>query len=49
MRLMDDSLQQLYLEGTIAAEECIGRATDRVMMEKFLKEHPEPAAPAPQA
>ena len=46
MRLMDDSLQQLYLEGTIAAEECIGRATDRVMMEKFLKEHPEPAAPA---
>ena len=46
MRLMDDSLQQLYLEGTIAAEECIGRATDRVMMEKFLKEHPEPAAQA---
>ena len=46
MRLMDDSLQQLYLDGTIAGEECLGRATDRVMMEKFLKEHPEPAAPA---
>ncbi len=46
MRLMDDSLQQLYLEGTISGEECLGRATDRVMMEKFLSEHPEPAAKA---
>ena len=46
MRLMDDSLQRLYLDGAIAAEECLGRSTDRVMMEKFLKEHPEPAAPA---
>ena len=46
MRLMDDSLQQLYLDGIIAGEECLSRATDRVMMEKFLKEHPEPAAPA---
>jgi hypothetical protein len=43
---MDDSLQQLYLEGTISADECRGRATDRVMMDKFLQEHPEPAAPA---
>ncbi len=43
MRLMDDSLQQLYLAGTISAEECQGRATDHVMMEKFLKEHPEKA------
>ncbi len=40
MRLMDDSLQALYLEGTISAEECMQRATDHVMMEKFLKEHP---------
>ncbi len=49
MRLMDDSLQELYLKGIISAEECDTRATDKVMMEKFLKEHPEPAAPAPQA
>lgn len=41
MRLMDDSLQQLYLDGTISAEECTSRATDKVMMEKFLKEHPQ--------
>ena len=41
MRLMDDSLQELYLNGTISAEECTIRATDKVMMEKFLKEHPE--------
>ena len=40
MRLMDDSLQELYMNGTIAAEECMQRATDPVMMEKFLKEHP---------
>ena len=46
MRLMDDSLQQLYLEGIISADECRGRATDRVMLDKFLQEHPEPAAPA---
>ena len=46
MRLMDDSLQQLYKDGIISAEECRGRATDQVMMEKFLKENPEPAAPA---
>ena len=46
MRLMDDSLQQLYKDGIIAGEECLSRATDRVMMEKFLKENPEPA---PQA
>ncbi len=43
MRLMDDSLQELYLKGIISAEECTTRATDKVMMEKFLKEHPEPA------
>ena len=40
MRLMDDSLQALYKEGTISAEECMQRATDHVMMEKFLKENP---------
>lgn len=45
MRLMDDSLQELYLNGTISAEECNARATDKMMMEKFLKEHPEPQAP----
>ncbi len=51
MRLMDDSLQELYLGGVIAAEECDARATDKVMMEKFLKEHPEPttAGFVPQA
>ncbi|MBQ3526449.1 MAG: type IV pilus twitching motility protein PilT [Akkermansia sp.] len=41
MRLMDDSLQQLYLDGVISAEECRQRATDAVMMEKFLNENPE--------
>ena len=41
MRLMDDSLQELYKAGTISAEECQQRATDPVMMEKFLKENPE--------
>ncbi len=46
MRLMDDSLQELYLNGVISAQECNSRATDKVMMEKFLNEHPEPAAPA---
>ena len=40
MRLMDDSLQELYINGVIAAEECMQRATDPVMMEKFIKEHP---------
>ncbi len=45
MRLMDDSLQELYLNGIISAEECNTRATDKMMMEKFLREHPEPAAP----
>ena len=44
MRLMDDSLQELYLKGLISAEECTTRATDKVMMDKFLKEHPEPIA-----
>lgn len=43
MRLMDDALQDLYLNGVISAEECTTRATDKMMMEKFLKEHPEPA------
>ena len=43
MRLMDDSLQQLYLQGIISAEECNTRATDKTTMERFLKEHPEPA------
>jgi twitching motility protein PilT len=48
MRLMDDSLQELYLKGIISAEECTTRATDKAMMDKFLKDHPEPAAPAAQ-
>ncbi len=48
MRLMDDSLQELYLKGIISAEECTTRATDKAMMDKFLKEHPEPAAPVQQ-
>lgn len=42
MRLMDDSLQKLYLDGVISAEECNTRATDKVTMERFLKDHPEP-------
>lgn len=42
MRLMDDSLQQLYLDGIISAQECNARATDKVMMEQFLRTHPEP-------
>lgn len=41
MRLMDDALQDLYLRGLITAEECDARATDKVIMERFLKEHPE--------
>jgi len=49
MRLMDDSLQELYLQGIISAEECNARATDKMLMEKFLREHPEPTAPEPQA
>ncbi len=49
MRLMDDSLQELYLQGIISADECNSRATDKTMMEKFIKEHPEPEAAAPQA
>ncbi len=48
MRLMDDSLQALYLEGIINAEECTTRATDKVMMDKFLNEHPELEAPVAQ-
>ena len=41
MRLMDDALQDLYLRGLITAEECDARATDKFIMERFLKEHPE--------
>lgn len=41
MRLMDDALQELYLGGSISAEECYSRATDKIIMERFLKEHPE--------
>lgn len=48
MRLMDDSLQMLYAEGIISAAECDARATDKVMMDKFLREHPEVAADTPQ-
>lgn len=50
MRLMDDALQDLYLRGLITAEECDARATDKVIMERFLKEHPEGATTGiPQA
>lgn len=51
MRLMDDSLQNLYTSGIISAQECRARATDKVMMDKFLEAHPEPTeeAAAPQA
>ena len=48
MRLMDDSLQELYLKGLISAEECNTRATDKVTMERFLKDHPESSV-TPQA
>lgn len=48
MRLMDDSLQSLYLDGIISAEECTTRATDKVMMDRFLSRHPEPEAPVAQ-
>lgn len=41
MRLMDDALKELYLNGSISAEECNTRSTDKASMEKFLKEHPE--------
>ncbi len=41
MRLMDDSLQELYLKGIISAEECNTRSTDKVSMERFLHDHPE--------
>lgn len=44
MRLMDDSLQQLYKDGIISAEECKMRATDVASMDKFLAANPEPAA-----
>ncbi|MDO4220934.1 MAG: type IV pilus twitching motility protein PilT [Akkermansia sp.] len=50
MRLMDDALQDLYLRNLITAEECDARATDKVIMERFLKEHPEGATTGiPQA
>ncbi len=41
MRLLDDALQELYLAGTISAEECQFRAADLTMMDKFLAENPE--------
>lgn len=43
MRLMDDSLQQLYKDGIISAAECKMRATDVASMDKFLAANPEPA------
>ncbi len=50
MRLMDDSLLELYKDGVISAQECYSRSNDKVIMEKNLKECPEPAAPTdPQA
>ncbi len=41
MRLLDDALQELYLAGTISAEECQFRAADLTMMDRFLEAHPE--------
>lgn len=41
MRLMDDSLQQLYMDGIISAEECNARANDKVMMANFIQSHPQ--------
>lgn len=38
MKLMDDSLQELYRTGIINGEECLARSTDSITMEKFLKE-----------
>ena len=49
MRLMDDSLQELYLNGIISAEECDARATDKVTMDRFLKDHPESSIVPPAA
>ena len=49
MRLMDDSLQELYLNGIISAEECDARATDKVTMDRFLKDHPESSLVPPSA
>ncbi len=39
MRLMDDALQELFLAGSISADECRFRATDLTMMEKFLEQN----------
>ena len=47
MRLMDDSLQELYLSGVISAEECSSRATDKVTMDRFLEAHPESSITPP--
>ncbi len=41
MRLMDDSLQELYKQGLISALECRMRATDSATMSKFLAANPE--------
>jgi len=49
MKLMDDSLQSLYREGIINAEECLSRSTDSAAMEKFLMENPPPTLTTQQA
>ena len=49
MRLMDDSLQELYLNGIISAEECSSRSTDKVTMDRFLEAHPESSITPPAA
>jgi Tfp pilus assembly pilus retraction ATPase PilT len=35
MKLMDDSLQELFLAGTITAEEAVYRAEDKMTMMKI--------------
>lgn len=47
MRLMDDSLQELYLGGIISAEECSSRASDKLSMDRFLESHPESSITPP--
>ena len=47
MRLMDDSLQELYLNGIISADECSSRATDKLTMDRFLAANPESAIKPP--
>ena len=39
MRLMDDSLQQLYKSGLITAQDCLNRADNKTLMKQFLGIH----------